>query len=508
MAMFGLPRLVDTRRRKLRRAGVIVLTFALALPFSIPADAQTYSVAFTIGGTGAGVRAQSFSVLYNFGTNNGDPLQPSFSGIIVQGRDGNLYSTAPKGGANGLGAVFKITPSGKLTVLYSFDGVHGSNPYSGLTLGTGDYFYGTTKAGGASGFGTVFRISTSGSLAVLHNFTNGQDGAQPLAPPVQGTDGNFYGTTSAGGNTVCSGGCGTIYKITPSGVFTTRYQFDSSHGQQPSAPLVLGTDGNFYGTTTWGGTGISCKCGVVFKMTPGGKLNVLFNFNGKNGSAPTAPLIQGADGNFYGTTSDGGGDGVAFRITPGGKIAIICHMHAPETGSVPLGGLVQATDGNLYGADAGGGGSDGNGFGTIFKLPLQGEASDIYNFDGTKAAEPFVTPFQHTDGLLYGDTIEGGTGTDCDNGCGVFYSLDISLDAFVSFLPPLSSGKVGKVIQIFGQGFTGTTAVSFNGTPASFTVKSGTYLTATVPPGATTGPVTVTTPGAVLTSNKAFQVTP
>jgi len=160
--------------------------------------------------------AQTFSVLYNFGANAGDPTNPSFSGIIAQGRDGNLYSTAPAGGANSYGAMFKITPGGKQSVSHSF-GV-GSTTYSGLTLGTDGNYYGASYYGGTSGYGTVFKITPSGSLTTLYSFTNSGDGAYPNAPPIEGTGGNFYGTT-----TEANVGVGTLYRITRSGTFTTLY---------------------------------------------------------------------------------------------------------------------------------------------------------------------------------------------------------------------------------------------------------------------------------------------
>jgi uncharacterized repeat protein (TIGR03803 family) len=247
--------------------------------------------------------SQTFSVLYNFGSKSEDPSRPHQSGIVAQGRDGNLYSTTYTGGANGDGAVFKITSSGALTRLYSFDGTDGMYAFGGLTLGTDGNFYGTTNVGGASSYGTVFRVTPSGKLTVLYSFTNGTDGALPYAPPIQGTDGNFYGTTSQYG----SGGYGAVYKITPTGKFTTLYHFDSTHGSTPVAPLVQGTDSNFYGTAAKGGAN---GVGVVFKITPSGKLSVLYNFDSTHGQYPNSLLIQGSDGNFYGTTYEGGSIGL------------------------------------------------------------------------------------------------------------------------------------------------------------------------------------------------------
>jgi uncharacterized repeat protein (TIGR03803 family) len=451
--------------------------------------------------------AQTFSVVYNLGTKSGEPFNPYFSGILTQGRDGNIYSTAPGGTINGRGGVFKLTPAGKLTVLYSFTGgTDGATPSSGLTLGTDGNFYGTTVQGGTSGEGTVFKITPAGVLTTLYSFTNGTDGSQPYAPPVQGTDGNFYGTAYQGG-----AGYGTIYKITPTGTFTPLYQFDITHGLYPYSPLVLGTDGNFYGTTQDGGLN---NVGVVFRITAAGKLTVLHSFDTTHGRYPAAPLVQGIDGNFYGTGEVGGTEnaGVVFKMTPSGAYTVLHNMNGTTDGTTPFAGLVQATDGNLYGANANGGtvstGCPGA-CGTLFKVTTTGTFSVIHNFDGLTGTNPFVTPFQHTNGLVYGDTQDGGNGnvSPCTApNCGVVYSWSQGLPAFVRAVT--YSGKVGKIIEFLGGGFTGTTAVSFNGKPATFTVASATYMTATIPAGATTGSVTVTTPGGVLTSNKKFRVTP
>jgi uncharacterized repeat protein (TIGR03803 family) len=468
--------------------------FGTAQPFQIVILAVVLAATMT-------AQAQTFSVLYNFGTKSGTPANPSNPGIIAQGRDGNMYSTSVNGGSNGLGSVFKITPAGKVTVIWSFDEAHGYNPNGGLTLGTDGNFYGATLYGGSAGFGAVFRITPSGKLTVLYNFTGGSDGLYPAAPPIEGTDGNWYGTTQGDFSSY-----GTLYKLTPSGKLTVLYTFIGSQGsEQPRAPLIQGTDGNFYGTTALGGANNE---GIVFKITPSGKLTVLYNFDSTHGTTPYSPLIQGADGNFYGTTSSGGsgGGGVVFKLTPRGKLTVLNNLGSGSGPSVPYAGLVQATDGYFYGTTYQGGTT---GDGSVFRMSAKGQLSDLYNFDLTTGFRPEATLLQHTNGILYGDTYEGGTSIPaCGNsGCGVFFSWDDSgLKAFVSLL--FASGKVGKTVEILGQGFKGTTGVSFNGTVAAFTVVSDTYLTAVVPTGATTGAVNVTTPGGRLTSNKPFRVTP
>lgn len=469
----------------------------------------TFATLVLLAAAAGSAHAQTFSVVYNFGSQLNDPYSPFYSGIIAQGRDGNLYGTAPGGAINGAGAVFNLTSAGTLKVLYSFDASNGWYPYSGLTLGTDGNFYGTTVQGGASGDGIVFKITPGGTLTVLYNFTNGSDGAQPYAPPVQGIDGNFYGTTL--GNLSTS--FGTIYKITSAGTLTPLYKFDLTHGFAPNAPLVQGTNGNFYGTTEYGGPN---EQGVVFKITTAGKLAVLHFFDNTHGEYPVSPLVQGSDGNFYGTATNGGtkGFGVVFKMTPSGGFTVLHNMNGTTDGYAPFAGLVQATDGNFYGANIyGGAASSGcpSGCGTIFKVTKTGVFSVLYNFDLTTGEFPYTTMLQHTNGILYGTAQSGGTGNvdpACGAGgsCGVVYSLTIGAAPFVSLIS--ASAKVGKTVEILGQGFTGTTAVSFDGIAASFKVASDTYLTAAVPTGAKTGPVTVTTPGGTLTSNKTFRVTP
>jgi uncharacterized repeat protein (TIGR03803 family) len=440
-----------------------------------------------------------FSVLYYFGTNADDPLNGS--GIVAQGRDGNLYGTGFDGGQFGFGAVFKITQAGAVTTLYSFSGLDGAYPEGGLTLATDGYFYGTT--GSSLAEGTLFKITPGGKLTTLHTFTGTSDGGEPEAPPIQATDGNFYGTTTGDG----THSYGTVYKLTPSRTFTTLYQFDITHGAGPVAPLVQGTDGNLYGTTPYGG---SDTYGVVFKITTAGKLTVLHNFSDNpDGATPDGGLVQGSDGNFYGTTFRGGthGFGAIFKMTPAGELTILYSISYNQ-GGYPTAGLVQASDGNFYGANTNG---VDNGYGELFRITPNGTFSILYNFDGATGSDPESPLLQHTKGVLYGNALCGGTlGPDLycspEETNGVFYKLAAKLKPFVTLLP--YSGKVGTTIEFLGQNFTSATTVSFNGIPATVTVKSSTYLTAVVPSGATSGFVQVTTSKGTLTSNKKFQVIP
>jgi uncharacterized repeat protein (TIGR03803 family) len=434
--------------------------------------------------------AQTYTDVYNFDGTDG--WAPAWIGLLAQGRDGDLYGTTTFAGPDGVGNVFRITPGGTLKVLYTFTWNPGAQPDSGLTLGRDGNFYGTTYFGGSGcylGCGTLYKITPKGRLTNLYNFSNSQESNYMFTPPVEGTDGNFYGVNAD-----------TAYKITSSGTFTLL----ASLPFIAYSPLLQGPKGNFYGTTAFGGSSNTCfSCGTIFEMNPNGALTVLYNFDGIQGQLPIGPLILGSDGNFYGTTSQDTtyGGGVAFKFTPQGTFTVLHDFpdpNYPNDGTNLYAGLIQATDGNFYGATAAGGTM---GYGVIFQITSAGAYSILYNFDGTHGDSPLSTPIQHTNGKIYGLTYSGGTTNQ-----GVVYSLDMGLAPFVNLVSPV--GNVGKSIQILGQGLTGTTAVAFNGTAATFTVVSDTYLVAAVPVGATSGFVTVTTPGGKLTSNIKFRVAP
>ena len=437
------------------------------------------------------------TVLYNFdGTELIYPAGPN----VAQGRDGSLYSTTSYGGTYNDGVVFKITPNGDATVIQQLETPDGS---SGLTLGADGNFYGTTFYGGSgnggAGYGTAFKVTPEGNLTTLYDFSGESFDAYPSASPIQASDGNFYGTGAGDFN----GNGGTVYKMTPSGHETTLFTFDRTDGAAPVDPLIQATDGNFYGTTDTGGASGRCEqygCGTVFKLTPKGVHTILHSFNVQNFDAyyPIAPVIEGSDGDLYGTAPRGGpkGHGVVFKISRTGKYAII-HSFDGVDGETPQTGLVLATDGNFYGTTEGGGTSD---VGVIFRISPGGRYSVVYSLDDTTGAYPSAALLQHTNGKLYGFAGEGGT-----YNYGTFFSVDLGLGPFAELVS--SSGQVGKSIGILGQGFTGTTGVSFNGTSAAFKILSDTYMTATVPQGATSGFVSVITPNGTLKSNKQFLVT-
>ena len=328
---------------------------------------------------------------------------------LLQATDGNFYGLTENGGPHNAGTLFKITPSGTLTTIYAFcsqsscaDGGYDGFEGPGLVQGADGNFYGTAPYGGTHLHGTIFKITPSGTLTVLYNFCSGgtgcPDGYYPHAGLILASDGNFYGTTTDGGNLPPANG-GTVFKITPSGTFTTLYKFCSQGGQSctdgesPDAPVVQGTDGNFYGTTLFGGAHTG---GTIFKITPNGVFTALYSFCTQtrcaDGYSPFGSLFQATDGNFYGTATFGGiqtgfpvcsnegGCGTIFKITPTGTYTLLhrfCSLSGCTDGAQPaFVALSEGRDRNLYGTTFYGGvGSDcvGEfelGCGTIFKLSL------------------------------------------------------------------------------------------------------------------------------------------
>jgi uncharacterized repeat protein (TIGR03803 family) len=465
--------------------------------------------------------AQTFTNLSNF--NQTDGQWPIYSGSLVQGLNGNLYGTTVSGGSNDDGTVFTVTRAGALTTLHNFRSAGGCSPYGGLVLGTSGSFYGVTSGCGANLEGTVFEITPKGVFTTLYNFctqNNCADGSVPFGPLIQAANGNFYGTTFSGG----ANNKGTVFKITPSGTLTTLYSFcmlaNCTDGSQPVSGLVQGSDGNFYGTTQFGGTGTGVLFGntggTVFKITPAGELTTLYSFctqtNCADGQGPQAGLVAGGHGTFYGTTYFGGtgDDGTIFEITEGGTFTNLynfCTGGGCLTGADLRSALVLGTDGNFYGtASEGGQGNYEGGTlgGTVFRMAPGGALTLLYSFCSqsscTDGTNPNAGVVQDTDGDFYGTTYEGGT----NKADGTVFKLSTGLAPFVKTLP--GGGSVGTRVAILGTSLTGATRVTFNGVAASFSVVSETYISATIPVGATTGTVSVVTPGGTLKSNVPFAI--
>jgi len=294
----------------------------------ISAGDRIYGVNIWGGEYGSGTIFQiglSFETLYAF-QNGLDGQQPN--GTLVRDTAGNLYGTASDGGAASGGTLFKLDPSGNLTVLYTFGSSgDGSRPRGNLVRDTKGNFYGTTQIGGAYGYGTVFKVDASGKETIIHSFTGGADGGYPYGGVIRDSKGNLYGTTYQGGDLVnCPGGigCGVVFKIDNKGKETVLYTFTGYDGRAPVGTLLRQTDGTLYGTTWYGGQSNIYYYGTVFKLDPAGNETLLHVFTGgSDGAYPLAGLTMDQSGNLWGTASQGGyqpqgssGFGVIFEITP------------------------------------------------------------------------------------------------------------------------------------------------------------------------------------------------
>lgn len=391
------------------------------------------------------------TVIHSFGASGTDGFAPT-AGLVLAS-DGNFYGTTSEGGASGTadcggkfgcGSVYEVTPSGAYAVVYSFGltSTDGVTPQGALLQASDGYLYGTTAAGGTSAIagGTVFKLAPGGGgYSILYSFgASSTDGTVPYSALIEGTDGNLYGTTMNGGanSSLCNGiGCGTVFKITLAGVETVLYSFGSSSqdGEYPQAGLVQGSDGNFYGTTYLGG---AYNEGTVFKITPSGTYTLLYSFGATATDAlrPLGSLVEGADGNFYGTTYLGGasicgsppiGCGAVFMVTPGGKESVIYSFGSTATdGYRPVAALTLRSDGSFYGTTASGG---TNGAGTVFELTPSGIETVLYSFSGPPdGASPTSALVAGSGNNFYGTTEAGGTnGCNFAPGCGTVFSISL-----------------------------------------------------------------------------------
>jgi len=453
--------------------------------------------------------AQTYTTLHAF---NGysDGSEPS--GTLVQATDGFLYGTTYLGthiDNNTGGTIYKISTSGAFTTLYDFcspSGICPQNigPDAALIQAPNGSLYGSTYGVAEKSVfaGAIFEFK-GGNAQMLHSFcsTSGcLDGENPAAALVRAPDGTFYGTTEFGGANCAPIGCGTVFKINQQGSLTTLYSFckaaGCADGEYPLGTLVEAADGDFYGTTYFGGDN---NLGTVFKISPAGaftKLASLCTGTGPCNSLPQVGLVEASNGDFYGTSLGGGTylSGTVFKITPAGKVTTIytfCSQANCADGGLPTAALIEGNDGNLYGCTATGG---PGGQGTIYRITPDGVLTTLY---GSGAS----TLIQATDGNFYGTVSAGVTLTN-----GEVFQLSAGLAPFVAALPRF--GAVGATVEILGTALTGATSVAFNGTAAVFQVISSSEIRATVPAGASSGKVQVVTPSGTLSSNVSFRVLP
>jgi uncharacterized repeat protein (TIGR03803 family) len=483
-AVTAMRRGVSTSKPRLNPILFALLISVVAVSTAMPVTGQTFTLLHTFSGT--------------------DGNQPGTA--LVQTTSGAFYGTTSYGGANGDGAIYKIAPDGSFATVYSFSGPDGSGPGPLIQASDGN-LYGTTVLGGDDNLGTVFKMTLGGTLTTLHSFSGGKDGGYAYAGVVEGSNGLFYGTTDG---TVKN----TAFAISSSGEFTT---FAVPQGFATDGPLIQASDGNFYGTVQGAG---APGDGVAFRMTPEGDASTIYTFclGGvpcSDGQYPQAGLVQATNGYLYGNTTSGGttncsgrfdqGCGTIYQLSLDGTLVTL-HSFDSTDGDFTLAGLIQATSGDLLGVTYFGGTGAGctgmYGCGTIFEISPEGDFTSLYSFCACAGGYwPLGALIQGTNGLIYGTASYGGANSD-----GTIFSFDLGLGPFVKTNP--TSGAVGSSVIVLGTNLTEASGVSFNGTPASFTVISPGAISATVPSGATSGTVEVTTPGMTLDSNVPFAVVP
>lgn len=484
---------------------------------------KTFGTVYKIDTAGVPTTIYSFCLLTSC-TDGGNP----FGGVTL-GVDGNFYGTTQGGGSHAAGTVFKVTPAGSLTTLWNFaNGTDDSVPVYTTSLGQDGNMYGVSVGQYNGEYGAFFKVSAAGLFKALSDFAY-TNGALPNLP-TQGSDGNFYGTAQLGGDPTCK--CGVVYKATAAGKITVLHTFKGypTDGNHPYGILVQSTDGNFYGTTYRGG---AHNGGSVFKITPTGVYTLLYSFNFSSSyldaQLPVAGLTLGTDDNFYGLGSAGGTKnyGAIFKITSGGTESVIysfCSKTGCTDGLGPATPLVQHTDGKFYGN------TNGNSLG----------GSVFYSFDMGLSPFSHLVLWEGNVGAKIGVLGQGFTGGASVSFSGGSAAVTVVSDTYLVATVPANaatgnvtvvtssgtlvsshkffvvptiktisptSGPVGSAVVVSGTGFTGVKSVTIGGKAATFKVNSNSQITATVPVGASTGKIVVTTAGGKATSASTFTVT-
>ena len=420
---------------------------------------------------------------------NGSP-----QAALIQASNGNFYGTSTQQG----GSVFQVTPTGTLTTLYTFtNNANGTVPQAALVQGSDGNLYGTTTLGGTYDNGTVFSISTAGVFTALSSFA-ANDCQTFNSSLIQASDGNFYGATTGGAN--CAG---TIYRVTASGVQTTLYTFSGPDGALPEAALVQAASGTLYGTTVQGGAD---NAGTVFSITTSGTLTTLHSFSGTDGAWPQAALTLGTDGNLYGTTWAGGASnaGTVFSITTSGTLTTLYAFSGGTSDGFAPNGLIQGSDGNFYGTTTGGGANanacpmlpagacnGGDSVGTLFEITPQGTFSTLYAFSIADGQNPSGALVQGSNGDFYATTAAGGlnnVGTVFEFGLGIPLppsSLTGSSNSSGAVTLTWNSAGSGGTYNVYGaSSFAWQNNGGFNPQPAA-TVTGTTATLSNLAPGTT-----------------------
>jgi uncharacterized repeat protein (TIGR03803 family) len=421
---------------------------ALLLGLNATSAAATISRPGFHAAAGSVTTVHPLTVLHNFAGPDGSAPVGNLDldvSLTHSGVSYTLFGVTEGGGSLASGSIYTYTlGSNVFNSLYSFTGGNdGDVPAEGLANNETNYFggglaqLGVAIDGGLYGNGTVFSIKPNGTFTVVHSFTGGVDGGAPAGRLTQFVDGDYYGTTSSGG----AHGYGTVFKISPSGTFTTIHSFTGgADGGAPQAGLTLQLSGAgniamnparahaiatspkfvspyLYGTTSTGAAG---GVGTIFRINASGVVQTLYTFSGGlDGGVPAAKLTADYDGNFYGTTTVGGvdGNGVIFKLfTNGSTFKVIHDFGDGSLGASPQAQITLAFNGKLYGTTTSGGASGQ--YGTVFEVSANGTYTDLHDFASTDGANPQGALTDGGDGNLYGTTINGGV-----YGSGVLYKI-------------------------------------------------------------------------------------
>lgn len=469
----GSPPVLRPGRRlyRIERIAAVNTTrfFRLALPLC---------AALALLAPAATADPSNFTVLHNFASQEAGPQAG-----LVQGADGNFYGTTVGDTIynTSWGTVFRISPQGQFATLYSFSsyarGSHntdGAFPYAPLALGSDGSFYGAASRGGAYHVGTLFNITADGVFTKLHTFTGAASGgAAPLTGLVQGADGNFYGTTAGAGLY----GDGTLFQMTPDGHVTSLHSFNGTDGADPQAALVDAGDGTFLGTTVRGGAN---NDGVIYRINPNPPyvMTVLHSFTGTDGAYPQAALVRGSNGDFYGTTSDGGNTsgpnvGTVFRMSATSPYTVTTlYVFNYANGHNPTAPLIQASDGNFYGT------APDN---IIYQITPDGAFNVVHTLTSLEGRYYLNALVQGTDGLLYGTTGIGG-----QYGGGTvfrFKMVPVVYHPDIASISPTRqpAGAPPVTLTLTGTQFQPGDTVLYSGSPLTTYYISHTQLTATIP---------------------------
>jgi len=487
------------------------MTLVFGLSLAVIASAQS-----------VGTINQRFAFTCTSGSDGETCPQGGRPDIIIQASDGNFYGAAqvtdegvsdPQGGT-----LFKLTPAGKFTRLFTFtQGAsgfpNGNNPVDGFVEANDGFLYGTTFNGGAQNDGVLFRISKTGAgFEVLHNFCSSSNCADGSIPNglLLGQDGNLYGTTLEGGSSVSpcpSTGCGTIFRFEPTtGAFTVLHRLTAAADGLEPVGMIQATNGNFYGVSD-GLPRVGFFNENIFQFTLAGEFTV--QFKSPVHDTGISGLTQGANGNLYGAFENiPAGEINFFEVSTDGTDFVAFAPFTSLVGQLSIPSLFLASDGNLWDTNF----TDATApMGSVFSIdPQNGAALQTFAFDGANGDSPEVGVIQAANGRFVGTTELGGTISGGSNAFadGTVWSLDAGLPAPAPAIILLNStsGSVGSTVLINGHNFIGTKAVSFNGVSASFQVLNTQFVSATVPAGATTGPIEVTNLGGTATSTQSFNV--